>query len=139
MASAIRPVHILPSRGNSSRPQRTLAFIALHHTAHARALVFGERRRLSAFIPAAIRRVLVRVRVRPTCLLIWVDLACMIKRHFLSAKSGLNMHVRFKATLVQLPTHRPLARRVNIRTSGRWHYGRHVITGLANESAWLTG
>ena len=42
---------------------RNLAVIALHHTAHARALVFGERRRLSPLVPTAIGRVLVRVRV----------------------------------------------------------------------------
>ena len=41
------------------------AFIALHPTAHARALVYGERRRLFPFVPTAIGRVLVRVRVRP--------------------------------------------------------------------------
>ena len=42
-----------------------LAVITLHNTAHARALVFEERRRLSPLVPTAIGRVLVRVRVRP--------------------------------------------------------------------------
>ena len=37
-------------------------FIALHHTAHARGLLFGEKRRLSSLASTAIGRVLVRVR-----------------------------------------------------------------------------
>ena len=44
-----------------------IAVIALHHTAHARALVFGERRRLSPLVSTAIGRVL--ARVRPVALL----------------------------------------------------------------------
>ena len=44
--------------------KETLAFTALHHSAHARALDFGERRRLFPLVPTAIGRVLVRVRVR---------------------------------------------------------------------------
>ena len=45
-------------------PQLTLAFIALHQTAHARALVFGKRRLFFLLVPTAIGGVLVRVRVR---------------------------------------------------------------------------
>ena len=40
--------------------------ITTHHTAHARAIVFGERRRLFLLGPTAIGRVLVRVRVYTT-------------------------------------------------------------------------
>ena len=36
----------------------SLSFIALHHKTHAHALVFEERRRLSALVPTAIKRII---------------------------------------------------------------------------------
>ena len=46
-----------------------VAFITLHHTAHARALVFGEWHRLSSLVPTVTERALVQVRVRPANIL----------------------------------------------------------------------